>query len=344
MRTNAILIGDFGKDLDDEFALLVAAALERFGHIRLLGVIANLAPALERARLAKGTLSAIGFGHVPVAVGRNVTEEGKTSAHETGVPYLADPSALAGDGDALLRQLLSSATEPVTLVLNSAFTDIMAFIRTDGDLVRKRVGHVAIMGGVYVQEDGTFVPDDAANNAFDPAAAAELYRWLQDNGIPTTVLMREAAYACQMAAWFPVMLAESGHPVARQFVRRLPLAMDDLWQAVHAPVGSPIRGRLPATRTRDWYVRTTTGKEDPRIGADETVWPFVETFRLYDPMCVLAAVPELAERFYDPERFEVNGVTHNVIGRLRGQHRVRNPNDLRGALAYYVHEALEASL
>jgi hypothetical protein len=35
----------------------------------LIGVVANMHPALERARLAKGTLKALGLPDVPVAVG-----------------------------------------------------------------------------------------------------------------------------------------------------------------------------------------------------------------------------------------------------------------------------------
>lgn len=341
--TDVVLVGDFGKDLDDEFALLLAAALVRAGLIRLLGVVANLAPALERARLAKGTLRRVGLGDVPVAVGRSVTEIGRAQSHETAVPYLASADALAGDGLDLMRELLETATGPVTLVLNSALTDTAELAWSDEELFRRAVGHVVIMGGVTVGADGRFSPDDAANNAFDPGAAAFLYKWLQDNGIPCTVLMREAAYACQMAAWLPVMLAELGHPVALELARRLPLAMEELWQAVHAPVGSMVRGSLPPSRTRDWFVRTTTGKEDPGIGPDQSVWRFVETFRLYDPMNLLAAVPELAERFYDPETFAVNGIVHRVIGRRRDDHRVRDPNDLRGALAHLVREALTCS-
>ncbi|OGL99737.1 hypothetical protein A2501_00270 [Candidatus Uhrbacteria bacterium RIFOXYC12_FULL_57_11] len=339
-----LMVGDFGKDLDDEFAMLLAVALARRGYVRLLGVIANLNPALERARLAKGTLEAVGFGHVPVSVGMSVTMDGRTPSHETDVSYLADASRLFGDGQELLRRVLTDSAEPVTLVLNSALTDVVAFIKTDADLFLRRVGHVAIMGGVRVTDDGHLIPDDAANNEFDLPAAEFIYRWLRDNRVPTTVLMREAAYVCQMVAWMPVMLAELGHPVGLALARRLPLAMDELWQAVHAEPGSTVRGRLPVSRTRDWYVRTSMWEQDPGIPGDQPAWPFVQTFRLYDPMNVLAAVPELARRFYDPERFEINGVTHRVIGRVRGNHCVHDPNDLRGALAHYIREALECSI
>lgn len=344
MSIPILLIGDFGKDLDDEFALVLAAALVRRGFMRLVGVVANLSPSIERARLAKGTLRALGLGDVPVAVGHGVMTDASVSPHETGVPYLADPSELHPRGLEFMIDVLRRADEPVTLVLNSALTDAAELVRAEPDLFRARVGRVVIMGGVRVGSDGRFTPDDAANNEFDPEAAAFLYAWLQENGVPTTVLMREAAYACQMAAWMPVMLAELGHPVGIALARRLPLAMDDLWQAVHAPVGSRTRGRLPESRTRAWYVRTSMWEQDPGVGGDKTVWPFVQTFRLYDPMNLLAAIPGLSERFYDPERFVVKGVSHEVIGRVRETHRVRNSNDLRGALAHYVREALECSL
>lgn len=334
------MVGDFGKDLDDEFALLLAVALERLGYIRLLGVVANLAPAIERGRLAKGTLRSLGLGRVPVAIGRPVTDAGRTCPHETTVPYLADASELSGDGIDLMRRVLSEADDrSVTLVLNSAFTDAAELARLEPALFLSRVSHVAIMGGVTVR-DGRLVPDDAANNAYDPAAAEFLYRWLQDNNVPTTIVMREAAYACQMAAWLPVKLAEIGHPVGLSLARRLPLVMDDLWEAVHAPIGSPIRGTLPPSRTRDWYVRTTTGNKDPGVPGDETVWPFVETFRLYDPMNLLAAVPELAAQYYDAETFTVNGAEHQVIGRTVERNGIRDPLALRETLARFVTDAL----
>ncbi len=340
-RRRTVIVGDFGKDMDDEFCLPLAEELERQRVIRLMAVIANLAPAVGRARLAKGTLKALGMGRVPVGIGEEVTTAGRVCSHETVVPYLADASELDGSGfDLLVRTLTAADDHSVTLVLNSAFTDAAALMRECPSLVRNKVRSVAVMGGVQ-PNNGWLVPEDAANNNFDPAAAEYLYAWLQENRVESTVLMREAAYACQMAAWLPVRLAEIGHPVGIELARRLPLAMDDLWEAVHAPAGSPVRGSLPPSRTRDWYVRTTTGNKDPGVPGDETVWPFVETFRLYDPLNLLASVPSLRDRYFDAEEFEILGTTHRVIGRTRERHGIRDPARLQNDLARMISSGLQ---
>ena len=42
------------------------------------------------------------------------------------------------------------------------------------------------------------MPDKAQNNTFDPEASANLYRELQREGIPLTIVTRFAAYAAKL--------------------------------------------------------------------------------------------------------------------------------------------------
>ena len=63
------MIGNFGKDQDDEKALTMAVALKRIGIIGDLSVVANLGDARLRAQLAKGTVKALGLPDVPVVLG-----------------------------------------------------------------------------------------------------------------------------------------------------------------------------------------------------------------------------------------------------------------------------------
>ena len=56
LTTKMIVISDDGKDLDDELAKVMCSALCRRGEADVLAYVANLAPALMRARLSKGTL------------------------------------------------------------------------------------------------------------------------------------------------------------------------------------------------------------------------------------------------------------------------------------------------
>ena len=47
-------------------------------------------------------------------------------------------------------------------------------------------------------EKGLMIPDNAQNNAFDMEAAKNLYRELQLEGIPLTIVTRFAAYAAKL--------------------------------------------------------------------------------------------------------------------------------------------------
>lgn len=53
---------------DDECTFVLLAALAQF-HVRVDALITTLAPSPERARLARGTLDALGLSSVPVGIG-----------------------------------------------------------------------------------------------------------------------------------------------------------------------------------------------------------------------------------------------------------------------------------
>ena len=93
-----ILFTDPGQDLDDELALIMLASLTRRKYVRPIAVVANLHPSLERARLAKGTLTQLGLGDVPVAVG----SDGGCTSHrdlfsDTAFAYIASEEEVEKD-------------------------------------------------------------------------------------------------------------------------------------------------------------------------------------------------------------------------------------------------------
>lgn len=334
-----IVIGDFGQDLDDENALVLAAGLERGGHVELVAVVANLEPALERARLAKGTLQQIGLDDVPVIVGNACFRGGKTPKHETNVPYMADESELLPWES--LATILEDQVEKVTIVCNSGLTDIARLCMENDQLVREKVEAIVIMGGVKaaadnsiaVDEDGFLMPtigkDAAANNAFDRPAALYIHRYAQEVGIPLTVIMRWAAYGAQMPFSLYDRLAATGNPVGQGILSRQQPSMNKLWTAANSPEGSPERGALPLSRDRQWFVNVFCDGNDPGIGAQDEVWPFVGKFQLYDPMAVLAAVPHLRDQFYLCDEVVLRGVTHRAIGASQARNGVRDADALR---------------
>ncbi|CAK0897092.1 unnamed protein product [Prorocentrum cordatum] len=84
---DVIIIGDYGKDLDDEKALCVASVLRGIKLIGSLTVVANLGDSVMRARLAKGSLQTLNQEDVPVAAGSHggrtdEDPEGRTHRHK----------------------------------------------------------------------------------------------------------------------------------------------------------------------------------------------------------------------------------------------------------------------
>lgn len=350
-----IMIGDFGKDLDDEHALVLAAGLQRMGLIELIAVVANLEPAAIRARLARGTISQLGLTRIPVGIGTPCFKGGTDLRHETDVPYLAPANAVFDGHRILVDRIGWEDDHSITLVLNSGLTDAAWLFMEAPDLFTQKIASVVIMGGVIPDGDCVALDESgfmqawigkngAANNTFDEASALFLYRACQEYRVPLTVLMREAAYACQIPFAIYDRLVATGNPIGACLRDRQKPAMQALWQAANAPSGSPLRGKLPVSRDRAWFVQTFCDGTDPYIGNDGDIWPFMGRFQLYDPMNVVAAIPTLRERFYEPIEVVVKDTTHRVIGLTKARHGVKDVEGLRSFFIETEVVALEAGL
>jgi hypothetical protein len=340
-RPNVIIIGDFLKDLDDEHTLCVAAKLHRDGVINLLCVVGNLKPAELRARGAKGTLKQLGLPDIPVGVGSMVFED-KTHPYETDVPYLANPSEVEPYGLGLLASLLETCPDKsVVLVLQSGLTDAMQLLIGHTKKFRTKIASVAIMGGVEFEKNGDIkvgehgiVPNNANNHSFDMEAATDFYKYAQGLGIPLVVTTRDAAYACQLPFTVYDQMEETGNAVGACLKGRQQPALQKLWQAACSPAGAEIRGTLPNDRNRQWFINVFCSGNDPGIPDGEDIWPYVGCFNLYDPINLVAAVPQLRERFFEPtavttRNFMGEGVTHLVIGVSKDKPGIRDVDALR---------------
>lgn len=342
-----IIVGDFGKDMDDEDTLVLSDGVKR-AHVvgthgsrkqelfEMLAVVANLAPAMKRARLAKGTLKLLGHPNVPVGVG---TDCGLTAAghdHEfAGINYLAGEDEVEPGADLLVRSLNSCADGSAIMLLISGLTDMANLLREHGDLVKAKVSIGAIMGGVEQKDnqvlldaEGYMIPDSAANNKFDMDAAKYVYRRFQELGIPLVILTREAAYAAPVPRDLYDRMAATGHPVGVKLRKVQKDAIQDLWVRANMAADDPKRNKLPERCNREWFCNTfCAGNGKDRDGANE-IWDLIVCFQLYDPMTLIAAVPELAERFFEPVIVKVNGVDHKVIGVSKAVNGVKNVDGL----------------
>lgn len=336
-----LIVGDFGKDLDDEDTVLFLTGEQRHRRqtqleffstpgsrkqdlFELKAVIANLAPPVKRAQLAKGTLKLLGQPHVPVGIGTDCKNSPNGHDHEFAkVTYMADVSELEDGRELLIRTLESAEDASITLVLISGMTDIAVILREHADLFKAKVESVAIMGGVEVEKetnkvvidkDGYMIPDSAANNKFDMDSAIYTYRTIQELGIKMVILTRAAAYACKVPRSFYDELAATGHPVGIKLRDSQQGSIESLWQRACLPDDDEGRAKLPNRCNKEWFCNTFCGGHGKdRTGAD-SIWDLIQSFNLYDPMTLIAAVPELRERFYEPTVVKVGETEHLVIG------------------------------
>ena len=326
------MIGDFGKDLDDENALLYALGAHKAGELNLAAVVANLSPALLRTRIAKGMLEYLGID-IPVGVGTSCNVVEDTQEYEGDIPYISK-NADFKDGETLITNILeTSQDDSVQLILNSGLTDAAELIKNSPLLCKNKLSRVAIMGGVVCEdneielnEKGHMIPDDAANNRFDPKSAEFVYEWLQTENIPTSILTRNAAYACKFDIGFYESLIQADGTIGKGIRDRQRPATEHLWRAANAPTGSAVRGTLPDRCTREWFVNSYLNGVDP--GEVDAIWDpalKIGTFQ-YDPLNVASTVhPEL----FSPTIMRVGETDHQVIGISPTNTGIRNPDMLR---------------
>lgn len=346
---HVIMIGDPGKDLDDEFSFVLAAALHKLGIIKLLGVVANLYPAAERAKLTRGTFNCLGMSDLPVGLGTEVTapEHHAKYKYETEVPYL-EPHGIVDGFSLLVRLMTCSAPQSLTLVLNSGMTDAWRMYEHDPALFCEKVRHVVIMGGVELDSDGellhnpdgSITPNNANNNTFDFDSARALYAALQQDNVPLTITMRDAAYASQIPFSVYDDLLKTNNPIGACLKNRQQPSLQKLWEAACSEPGSDIRGTLPDDRNRAWFCKVFCHGNDPGIEDGADIWPHIGDFNLYDPINLLAAIPSIRERFFTPTTFMVDETEHRVLGISTENTGVKDSREIRQFLIEILTYAL----
>jgi len=323
-----VVITDIGADLDDEWSMMVYAALQRAGLIELVCVVANLRPSNNRARLLGGMLAELGYGFdlpaVPVGMGTGIiaNRNNELCPSDDNCSYMAPHELLRSGDETLIDTLIDAEPKSLTVVLQSGFTDFANLCLCYGTLVAEKVAEVVIMGGVEINKAGDGVvleyglmqPNSANNNTFNFDAAEFAYGWCQKRCIPMVVTMRDLAYAAPFPFAMYEQAAALASPIGACMRDRQEASLQTLWQRANAPVGSEERGPLPGDRDRAWFVNVFCGGNDPGITAAERILPHAAKFNLYDPINAMAAVGVLREHFFEPTMVKVNGTTHQIIG------------------------------
>jgi len=347
---NFVIVTDPGKDQDDELALILARTLSDMGLIKLRAVITNLAPAADRAKLARGTLDALAMNDVPVGIG---TSGGRDKQHidssiaDTGINYLKRKVSLDG-ADLLLRTYEEAKPNSITLLLIASLTDAADFIKSHEELFARKTCRVAIMGGVMnsVDHSKPLEPDPTAQNfKFDFEAAKTVFERCQKLKVSLVVLSRSAAYAASVPAFIYDELGALGHPVALKLRAGQLKAIASLWRRVCLPPEHEGRNELPSRCDRSWFSLTFCGGANlEAVSGDQSVWPYITSLIMYDPITMLAAHPVTLQAFFEVDIRTVNGVEHIIVGPTDEQPGVRDPHKIRSFLINALRHALATSI
>lgn len=357
--TNVLIVTDAGVDLDDEFALITAAALQRLGVINVLAATANMKPSIGRARLVRGTLTQLGYGldlpDIPVGMGTGMIEKrnGEPCPTEDNCPYLAPVDQLHMGDERFVEILADMPPKSVTLVLQSGFTDAAALALFHSQLLIEKVREVVIMGGVMETSDGLaplleyglMTPNDANNNTFNVSAAQIFYTWCQQNCLPMVITTRHAAGAAQVPFALYEQLKTYPSPIGPCLASRQYPSIQLLWERSNAPVGSKVRGPLPPTRDRQWFLSVfCRGMDVPaKLKGKDSIVPYLGFFNLYDPLNLVAAVPQWRNVLFAPYYQPVNGTTHTLIGLSPASHGIAEPDAVRSLLVELVEYGIMAA-
>jgi hypothetical protein len=107
-------------------------------------------------------------------------------------------------------------------------------------------------------------------------------------------------------------------------------SINELWHKCIADTDGPGEPGKPR-RDIDWFV-TVFCKGVPPEGRPDDIFPHLQavggSYVLYDAVNLIAAIPTLASRFFDPAIHEVRGVDHEVIGVSAKRNGVDDPAGL----------------
>jgi len=254
------------------------------------------------------------------------------------------------DGQMAAKHLLDMYEEAppvgVTLVVTSLFSSIATFAREQPDLFRERTVRIVQMGGAVIaadtDEDGEpsgamqLNPDPAAqNNRLDMGSAEEVYREAQRLSVPLTILSRHFARSCRVPTALFDALGKHGGELGETLRDEQVEAVEELFSRACATNTAARRG-LPVRCNRKWFAQVFC--KGATLNDGERVWSKMDSVNLYNPLVLLAALPEVEERYLAETCVTVRSATHKIVGMSAEEGSGVEPGriaDLRG-LVYHA--------
>ena len=147
--TRLLLDTDIGGDVDDVFAVLLAA---RHPGVDLIGITTVNGDVAQRTRIARKLLRLAGRPEVPVVIGLGPTLSGRDPGHgiSSGLGFApeGEEAGLGVEGDAVsfIVDAVMTNPSPLTLVAVGPLTNVGAALRREPRLAQ-RVRSLILMGG-----------------------------------------------------------------------------------------------------------------------------------------------------------------------------------------------------
>ena len=293
-----IMVADPGPDPDDVKGILLAAHYHTKKRLRLVGVICCAGgQAKERTQLARRILELTFpkvLKEVPVVVGANNADKVHAPApHEYDIEgYAATKVPETPTGVELLHKVLRDSEDAtLTVEIQASFTDVAAVMRDSPALFKRKVVRVCAMGGVKDPAAEAWEADEAFNNDLDKANADSVYQFCQKEGVPISVLGRNAVPPLGMQE-MRTIANRTKHPVMNYLSNAQDSGLVALWDRV-------CQKKLPARCTKEWFFTTFCGvsaEQFAALGPDD-VADGIEirsklngTVKPYDPMTVMLAL------------------------------------------------------
>lgn len=363
------LFTDPNKDPDDLSVLVEARYLQEQGFVDLrcaVTTLGNRDVRTIRAKFTRSVLDDLGLHRAQVGVGvdygfdvKDATgavdvkaTAGREKDHRVFVetPLLRPLAVVEPDGLALLkRELDRVADHSAVLVVNAGMVDLAELLRSEPELVQRKVARVVIMGGVEPRLDpmGFAIADKRAyNNSTHQPSADYVYSRVQELGLSLVIVNKEATYSAAAPRSFYDGIAATGHPVGVYLKEQQKQSLKHLWEGIH-------QGHLPPALTPAWFFRTFTDVDlDTPAGKAaltqatsqaenfEEIWKQVSKFNLYDPLALLAATPGAAELLFQSE------VPAEAKSRVRiiGKDSIKDPTLIKDLLSGLGIESLNPPL
>eukprot|EP00929_Paragymnodinium_shiwhaense_P102248 TRINITY_DN65437_c0_g1_i1.p1 TRINITY_DN65437_c0_g1~~TRINITY_DN65437_c0_g1_i1.p1 ORF type:complete len:2269 (+),score=529.06 TRINITY_DN65437_c0_g1_i1:427-6807(+) len=351
---SVVIVAACALTQDAELALILSRALSDMRFVDVKAVVANVQPAQARAKLARGTMDALGMRHVRVAQGSDgnstrQVDNFTASVARTGYDYLVRDVEEKSADSMLLDIYRQAPPSSLTLLLISPLTDAAQFMKAHEALFIAKTHKVVIQGGVDPRSFDSackwlHLDPTCQNHQFDMEAAQYVYRKCQEWGIGLVIVSRFAVYASGVPSFIFDDLAAIGHPVALRLRETQIRSTTNLWTRCCLPAGHEQRLGLPGRCDRQWFEKVLCNGADLSNVSEETpIWPFVTRVSIYDPLSVLAAQPTALCRFFEVQIKVVKGVEHMVVGATQERHGVRDVNGLRSFLTNAFWYALSQS-